>query len=118
MKSITVYGLPHCDITRLALSWLKKNKVAFEFHDYKKYGISSKKLNEWSKKTSWEKLLNKRGTTWKKLNPQIQQTINNEKAAIGLMQEHTSLIKRPVIEIDNSILIGYDEQVYNDILLG
>ncbi len=116
MKNIIVYGLPNCDITKMALLWLKKNNPGFEFHDYKKSGISLEKLNEWSQKTSWEKLLNKRGTTWKKISPQIQQTITNQDAATRLMQEHTSLIKRPVIEINDRILIGFDEAIYNDLL--
>jgi arsenate reductase len=117
MKKITVYGIPNCDITKLALAWLKKNKMGFEFHDYKKCGITSTKLNEWSKKIPWETILNKRGTTWKKIDPQIQQTIVNQKNAVQLMKEHTSLIKRPVIEINDSLLIGFDEVAYNNKLL-
>ena len=61
--------------------------------------------------------MNKRGTTWKKISPQVQQTINNQQAATRLMQEHTSLIKRPVIELNDSLLIGFDEVVYNNKLL-
>lgn len=117
MKKITVYSIPNCDVTKLALAWLKKNKIEFDFHDYKKAGITAVKLNEWSKKSSWEMLLNKRGTTWKKISPEIQQTIVDQKNAVQLMQEHTSLIKRPVVEADGSLLIGFDEAVYNNKLL-
>lgn len=117
MKNITVYGIPNCDITKKAIAWLKKNNISFDFHDYKKAGITTAKLNAWTKKISWEILLNKRGTTWKKISPGIQQTINDQKAAIKLMEEHTSLIKRPVIEINDRILTGYDETVYKDAFL-
>ncbi|MEO8772635.1 MAG: Spx/MgsR family RNA polymerase-binding regulatory protein [Ferruginibacter sp.] len=114
MKIITIYGIPNCDITKLTLAWLKKNKIDYNFHDYKKAGITAAKLNDWSKKKSWEILLNKRGTTWKKISPEIQQTITDQKAAVQLMQEHTSLIKRPVVEINGTILIGYDEAIFNN----
>ena len=117
MKNVTVYSIPNCDITKKAFAWLKENRIAYNFHDYKKEGITIAKLNEWSKKSSWEILLNKRGTTWKGISPAIQQTIINQKTAAALMQEHTSLIKRPVIEINGTILIGYDEARYKDLLL-
>ncbi|MEO6670841.1 MAG: arsenate reductase [Ferruginibacter sp.] len=112
--NITIYGIPNCDVTKKAITWLQKNKIDFEFHDYKKFGVTVSKLTEWSKKKSWEILLNKRGTTWKKLSPEIQQTIDDEKTAVRLMQEHTSLIKRPVIEVDGKLLVGYDEAIYKD----
>lgn len=118
MKKTIVYGIPNCDVTKKAMAWLNKNKVAFEFHDYKKSGISISKLNEWSSALSWETILNKRGTTWKSISPEIQQTITNQKMAVQLMQEHTSLIKRPVIETGNDILTGFNEAVYKDKLMG
>ena len=117
MKSVNIYGIPNCDITKLALAWLKKNKIDYNFHDYKKEGITAAKLNEWSEKKSWEMLLNKRGTTWKKISLEIQQTIIDQKAAVQLMQEHTSLIKRPVVEINGTILIGFDEAIYNKAIM-
>ncbi|MFT3909830.1 MAG: Spx/MgsR family RNA polymerase-binding regulatory protein [Ferruginibacter sp.] len=117
MKNVTIYSIPNCDVTKKVFTWLKENKIAYNFHDYKKEGITVTKLNEWSKKSSWEKLLNKRGTTWKGISPAIQETINNQKAAAQLMQEHTSLIKRPVIEVNDKILIGFDETIYKDVLL-
>ncbi len=117
MSNVIIYGIPNCDITKMALTWLRKNKIEFQFHDYKKSGIAAAKLNEWSKKVSWETILNKRGTTWKKISPEIQQTITSQQAAVKLMQQHTSLIKRPVIEINGKILIGFDENVYHDDML-
>jgi Spx/MgsR family transcriptional regulator len=114
MKNVTIYGIPNCDITKMALAWLKKHKIDFAFHDYKKEGITAAKLNEWSKKKSWELLLNKRGTTWKKISPEIQHTITDQKTAVRLMQEHTSLIKRPVVESGEKLLIGYDEATFKE----
>lgn len=117
MKIVIIYGIPNCDVTKKAFAWFKKNNIEYHFHDYKKEGVAIAKLNEWSKKTSWEILLNKRGTTWKGFSPAIQQTISNQKAAVKIMQEYTSLIKRPVIEINGTILIGYDEAGYSNVLL-
>lgn len=117
MNNIIVYGIPNCDITKKAIAWLKKNNIEFYFHDYKKSGITTSRLNSWAKEKSWEMILNKRGTTWKKIPPEIQRTITGQKAAVQLMLEHNSLIKRPVIAINDRILIGYDEAGYNDILL-
>ena len=64
---IRLYGLPNCDVTRKAIAWLKENKVAFDFHDYKKNGVTSSTLDKWVAQTSWEALLNKRGTTWRNI---------------------------------------------------
>lgn len=115
--SIIVYGIPNCDITKKAMTWLKQNNISFVFHDYKKEGINIDKLNSWSAKSSWENLLNKRGTTWKSLESSIQEKITNQVTAVKLMSEHTSLIKRPVLEINNDILIGFDEKLYKNKLL-
>lgn len=109
---MTVYGIPNCDTVKKSLDWLRSNKITFEFHDYKKQGISETKLNEWIKQVDWQILLNKKGTTWKKLDKSIQAGITSEKAAIALMQEHTSLIKRPVVETERGIVVGFNETVY------
>lgn len=117
INNITVYGIPNCDSTRMAISWLKQNNIEFQFHDYKKAGISSERLNEWAKSEKWEHFLNKRGSTWKKLSPEVQLSITNQKAAFRLMQEHTSLIKRPILEKNKTILVGFDQTIYHDFLL-
>jgi arsenate reductase len=67
---MTVYGIPNCDTVKKSLDWLKKNKIDYEFHDYKKSGITKAKLEAWSKKVGWEVLVNKKGTTWRKLTPE------------------------------------------------
>jgi arsenate reductase len=108
-----VYGIKNCNTVKNALDWLKKNKVEFEFHDYKKSGVTASKLADWSKQVGWESLVNKRGTTWRQLDEAIQNKITNEKAAIALMVEKTSVIKRPLIEDNGKVLIlGFDEAQY------
>jgi Spx/MgsR family transcriptional regulator len=117
MEAIHIYGIPNCDVTKKALAWLKKEKLDFIFHDYKKEGASAKKLNEWCKQIDWEILLNKRGTTWKQLPANVQGEIKNQSSAVKLMKEHTSLIKRPVIEYAGRIEAGFQEKTYADLLL-
>ena len=92
-----VYGIKNCNTVKSAIDWLKKNKVEFEFHDYKKSGITAAKLSEWSKQIGWESLVNKRGTTWRQLDEAVQKKVINEKSAIALMIEKNSVIKRPLI---------------------
>lgn len=112
-----VYGIKNCDTVKKALNWLQQHRVEYEFHDFKKSGISVSKLKEWSDKKGWETLLNKKGLTWRKLEPEQQQSITSEEIAIELMQEKTSIIKRPVIETDNALLVGFNEEQYRQILL-
>jgi len=108
-----VYGIKNCNAVKSAVEWLKKNKVEFEFHDYKKSGIPASKLADWSKQVGWESLVNKRGTTWRQLDEAVQKKIISEKTAIALMLDKTSVIKRPLIEKnDKVILLGFDEIEY------
>lgn len=112
-----VYGIKNCDTVKKALTWLDKNGIKYEFHDFKKLGISEDKLTEWSDKIGWEALLNKRGVTWKKLSPEEQSKIISPDAAFKLMSEKTSIIKRPVIESATVLLNGFDEKTYEEKLL-
>jgi len=108
-----VYGIRNCNTVKSALAWLDKNKVQYEFHDYKKSGVAESKLKEWSKQVGWESLVNKRGTTWRQLDESVQKKVVNEKSAIALMMEKTSVIKRPLIEKNGKVvLLGFDESEY------
>lgn len=110
---MTVYGIKNCNTVKSALEWLNKNKVECEFHDYKKSGITAAKLKEWCKQVGWESLVNKRGTTWRQLDEATQQKVVNEKSAIVLMIEKTSVIKRPLVELNGKVvLLGFDEAAY------
>lgn len=113
----TVYAIPNCNMVKKALDWLKKNKIAYEFHDYKKNGITTTILTNWCKQVGWEALVNKKGATWRQLTPDIQASITTQKAAIALMIEKTSIIKRPLIEEDGKILVlGFEETEYKKAL--
>jgi arsenate reductase (glutaredoxin) len=115
---MTLYGIKNCNTVKSAIDWLKKNKVDFEFHDYKTKGISASKLKEWSSQVGWESLVNKRGTTWRQLDEATQKKITNEKAAIELMMEKTSVIKRPLIEEKGKVIaLGFDEAEYKSKVL-
>jgi arsenate reductase (glutaredoxin) len=108
-----VYGIKNCNTVKSALDWLKKNNVEFEFHDYKTKGVTTEELQRWDKQVGWESLVNKRGTTWRQLDPKLQNAITSSKAAIALMKDKTSVIKRPLIEVDGRIItLGFDEDVY------
>lgn len=108
-----LYGIKNCNTVKSAIEWLNKNKIEFELHDYKKHGITQSKLTEWIKQVGWESLVNKRGTTWRQLDESPQMKVINEKAAIALMLEKTSVIKRPIVEKNSKILLlGFDEVEY------
>ena len=113
---MTLYGIKNCNTVKSAIYWLKKNKVDFEFHDYKTKGITPSKLKEWSGQVGWESLVNKRGTTWRQLDEVTQKKVTNEKAAIELMTEKTSVIKRPLIEEKGKVVaLGFDEDQYGKV---
>ena len=109
-----VYGIKNCDTVRKALNWLKANNKAFEFHDYKKEGITTEKLQSWCSQVGWENLLNRRGTTWRKLDEETRNAVTDETQAVNVMLTNTSIIKRPVIEKDGKVLmVGFDEASYS-----
>jgi len=107
-----VYGITNCNTVKKALDWLKENHVNYEFHDFKKLGISTEKLKEWNDKAGYEKFLNKQGLTWKQLDPEVKESVKGADEALLLLQQKTSMIKRPVIEDDSFLFFGFDENVY------
>lgn len=115
--SLIVYGIKNCNTVKSALQWLKDHDVAFQFHDFKSKGVTDGKLKEWASQVGWETLINKRGTTWRQLPPAAQNKVVNESRAIALMLEKTSVIKRPVLESNGTIItIGFDEGRYGELL--
>jgi Spx/MgsR family transcriptional regulator len=112
-----VYGITNCNTVKKAIDWLKANKVPYEFHDFKKLGVSAEKLQEWEAKAGYEKIMNKQGTTYKQLDPEVKESIKTKEDALALLKEKTSLIKRPVIEKDGFLFFGFDEEVYTKELL-
>lgn len=111
--TMTVYGIKNCNTVKSALAWLDKHQVTYEFHDYKKLGITDAKLKAWTAQVGWERLVNKRGTTWRQLDEATQAKVTNQAAAIALMKEKTSVIKRPLLEAGGKVVaLGFDEQEY------
>lgn len=104
----TLYGIPNCDTVKKARTWLDAKGIAYEFHDYKKAGITAAKLKAWSKVLGWETVLNRAGTTFRKLPDEAKSDLDQTKA-IALMIEQPSTIKRPVVEYKGGLLIGFKQ---------
>lgn len=111
-----IYGIKNCDTMKKAMKWLDDNKVDYEFHDYKKAGFDKKTLQSWCKKVDWETLVNRRGTTWRKLPDEVKDSVNKT-SAIELMIENPSLVKRPVLVNSDTILVGFDAENYQQLLV-
>jgi len=111
---ITMYGIPNCDSIKKARKWLGAHNATYQFHNYKKDGIEALQLAQWIDQLGWEVLLNKRGTTWRKLSEAQKINLNADKA-IALMCEHTSMIKRPVLVLDHHIEVGFSELRYAEL---
>lgn len=107
-----LYGIPNCDTVKKARAWLAGNGIALPFHDFKKQGVSKELLEPWLKQVGWEKLVNRQGTTWRQLPEEARAAISDETSALCLMLEKPSVIKRPVLEKDGQIILGFDEAVY------
>lgn len=109
--TITMYGIPNCDTIKKARTWLADNGVDFAFHDYKKAGVPEDALRAWIAELGWEVLLNKAGTTFKKLPDEARQAIDADKA-LALMVANPSMIKRPVLDLGEKRLVGFKPALY------
>ncbi|MGJ4913111.1 ArsC family reductase [Bradyrhizobium sp. SZCCHNR3003] len=109
--SITIYGIKNCDTLKKARAWLDDHGVAYEFHDYKTAGIDKAKLKAWSDELGWEVLLNRAGTTFKKL-PDADKDGLTESRAIALMLAQPSMIKRPVLDLGGRRVVGFKPDLY------
>jgi len=112
--TIILYGIPNCDTMKKARVWLDQHGVAYRFHNYKAEGIDEATLRRWVDQVGWEKLLNRAGTTFRKLDEADRQGIDADKA-IRLMQAQPSLIKRPVLDRDGALTVGFKPEVYAEI---
>jgi arsenate reductase len=105
----TLYGIPNCDTVKRARDWLATQGVAYEFHDFKKAGVPPERLAAWVAAAGWERVLNRKGTTWRKLDAAQQAGVTDAASAQALMREQASVIKRPVVEWDDGrITVGFD----------
>jgi arsenate reductase len=109
--TITIYGIKNCDTMKKARTWLDSHDVAYSFHDYKAEGIDKARLQRWAKEVGWEVLLNRAGTTFRKLDESAKQGLTESKA-IKLMLEQPSMIKRPVLDLGGKLLVGFKPDIY------
>ena len=111
-----MYGIANCDTIKKAKNWLKDHAIEYQFHDYKKLGTDKSQLFEWLQELGWEQLINKRGTTWRKLDESTKASMDNN-AAIKIMQDNPSIIKRPLLIINDQKILGFKEDIYQQELL-
>ena len=109
--TVTVFGIKACDTTKKARAWLEAHGVAYAFHDYKTKGIDAETLQRWAGQVGWETLLNRSGTTFRKL-PEADRADLTAPRALALMQAHPSMIKRPVLDRDGELTIGFKPEIY------
>jgi len=111
---LTIYGLKNCDTCRKARSWLKERGIDHEFHDVRADGITSADVQRWADTAGWEKLLNRRGTTWRGLSDTDKEAVDEAKA-VSLMSENPALIKRPVFEQAGKVVVGFTADDQQDV---
>ncbi len=117
MQTLKLYGIPNCNTVKKARDWLDANSVAYEFHDFKKHGVTPQLLENWLAQLPHKTLINRAGLTWRGLQGSIKESIVDNASAITLMQARTSVIKRPIIEKNGKILcLGFDEATYKELL--
>ena len=109
---ITVYGIANCDTVKKARAWLADNAVDYKFHDFKRDGVPPDRLQAWTDALPWEKLVNRRGPTWRKLDPALQATVTDAASARAVMLANSSVIKRPVVEWHDGTTVGFDAEAW------
>ncbi|WP_148863365.1 ArsC family reductase [Marinobacter fonticola] len=102
-----IYGIKNCDTVKKALKWLDSSDRTYTFHDFKKEGVSRQQLEAWEQQVGWESLLNRRGTTWRKLPDAVRDNIDRDSALV-VMVENPSVIKRPVVEHQGQVNVGFN----------
>ena len=111
-----LYGISNCDTVKKAKSWLEENNLDYHFHDFRKQGLESAIIQDWLSQIDWQKLLNKRSTTWRNLDAEVQQSVNAENI-IQLLVDNPTLIKRPVLKVNGIINIGFNADTYKGIFI-
>ena len=106
---ITLYGIPNCDTVKKARAWLHERAREATFYDFKKAGVPAERLDAWADALGWDRLLNRQGTTWRKLDEALRESTIDAASAKRLMREHASVIRRPVVEWgDGAVTVGFD----------
>ena len=114
--TLTVYGIPNCDSVKKARVWLTDHGVNHVFHDFKKQGVPPEAVDFWLKHVSWEVLVNRKGTTWRKLDASQQACVVDNNSARALMLEHASVIKRPVLVKDQAVVVGVNPEAWESVV--
>jgi len=110
---ITLYGIPNCDTVKRARAWLDEQGLAYQFHDYKKQGVPAAKLPRWMGELGWDKVLNRAGTTWRKLDEAAKAGASDAAGAAALMVAQPSVIKRPIVEwADGRLSLGFSPELF------
>jgi Spx/MgsR family transcriptional regulator len=110
----TLYGIKNCDTIKKARKWLTDNGIEYKFHDVRADGLDLASIDSWLEQADWETVLNRRGTTWRKLDSSVQESTNRENVS-ALLLEHPAMIKRPVLDRDGTITIGFKAENYQSI---
>jgi arsenate reductase (glutaredoxin) len=113
---LTMYGIANCDTIRKARRWLDENDIEYRFHDYRKDGIDENQLRAWAEELGWENVLNRRGTTWRRLSESKREGLDHERA-IALLLQYPAMIKRPLLDTGRQRLLGFDVGHYQQVLL-
>ncbi|HEY6979313.1 ArsC family reductase [Reyranella sp.] len=114
MKPVVIYGIRNCDTMKKARAWLDARGIPYAFHDYKVQGVDRELLEGWAKKVGWEVLLNRGGSTFRKL-PEADKAGLTEKKAVALMLDQPSMIRRPVLEAGGRLRVGFSPDTYDEI---
>ncbi|WP_428239926.1 ArsC family reductase [Gynuella sp.] len=109
-----MYGIPNCDTIKKARQWMQNNNQPFEFHNFKKDGISREKVQQWLAQQPWQELINRKGTTWRKLDQNLRDNMT-EQSAIDTILDNPSIIKRPVLETGNKVYLGFTPDMYSQL---
>ncbi len=114
----TLYGIPNCDTVKRARVWLAEHDIAYRFHDFKKEGVSEAELDRWLASLGWEVLVNRRGTTWRKLDEAVRDSVSDAATARSVLIANPSLIKRPVVAWagNDAVTAGFDEAQWASLL--
>ena len=114
IDAVTLYGIPNCDTIKKARGWLREHDIDFVFHDYRKQGVSPQQLQSMATELGWEAMLNRRGSTWRTLPEDVKASID-QASALGLMLDNPAIIKRPILDADDRLHIGFSSQQYEEI---
>jgi len=110
-----MYGIKNCDTIKKARKFLENNQVDYEFHDFHEDGLNPVQLRAWMKELGWEKIINKRSTTWRKLPDETKQNMD-ETLALFVAEDQPTIIKRPVLELSDKVIVGFSEKSYQELI--